>query len=374
MRSIVNLYFAKQVYVMLLIVTFVLIAIDGSFALVNELTYNSQGVGVAGTVEFILWSTPIRFLDYFPVAVLIAVLVTLGRLAANSEITVLMAMGVSKFSVLRRLLAPIVGIVISFYGVMELTIGYFYEKAEAIKPLPSLVVRDGSWHREKDMILHVDRFDKSEDINKLVIYSLQDGKFSQIIAAKSAHQVDSGWALEQAEVARFSETKVNRFQVEELVWPIKIDANLLARLSTNPEKISVFELYIAINYLTRQRIDTSALEQVFWRRVSAPLLTFMMAFLGAMMVFGNPRQSSTGARVFMGIVVGISLRLFQELVRPMVAIFDLAPWITAVLPMVLVALIMLVLFIKHQKDDWLVRYQQFRMRPFVMPRLAFWRK
>jgi lipopolysaccharide export system permease protein len=352
--KLVNRYLAKECYLMLLVVSIVLIAVDGTFTLINEMTYfNKSNLESSDVFAFVLWSTPIRFVEYFPIAVLIAVLVTLGRFSSSSELVVLQSLGLSKASILGKVMMPVVIAIIAFLGTMEISIAYFYEKAEAIKPIYLNDNAQGSWHRERNTIFFVDKFSDGEHINHLKSYKLKGNHITQIIDATSAHQAKGGWTLDNAKVVNLGEG-LTRFTVDELFWPVKIDASLLANLSANPEKVSVFELLIAINYLSRQRIDTLELEQVLWRRIAAPFLTLLMVFLAAGMIFGNSRQMSTSARVFLGIVIGISLRLVQELVKPAVMIFDLSPWVGAMIPIAIITLLIVFQWLWQNKNQWIV--------------------
>ena len=84
----------------------------------------------------------------------------------------------------------------------------------------------------------------------------------------------------------------------------------------------------------------------FWQRVLQPVLSLALIWLAITFIFGPLRQSSTGARIFIGLMLAISFNLIQSLIAPLASTINLPEFFAAAIPVALAASIALVLQFK----------------------------
>ncbi|PKN70602.1 MAG: LPS export ABC transporter permease LptF [Deltaproteobacteria bacterium HGW-Deltaproteobacteria-12] len=96
MRKIINRYIFKEIAFPFLIILFVLtfVLLMGKLLQIMDLMVN-KGINTFAIVKLIVFLLPSFLLFTIPIALLIAILIAMGRLSADNEITVLRASGVS---------------------------------------------------------------------------------------------------------------------------------------------------------------------------------------------------------------------------------------------------------------------------------------
>ncbi|MDZ7749806.1 MAG: LptF/LptG family permease [Halofilum sp. (in: g-proteobacteria)] len=101
MRLLLTRYVVRAVVLGALLVLAVLVGLDVVFALVGELDDVGRGdYGLATAAVYMALTVPGRLYEFFPAAVAIGGVLGLGTLAANSELTVMRAAGISTLRIM----------------------------------------------------------------------------------------------------------------------------------------------------------------------------------------------------------------------------------------------------------------------------------
>ncbi len=101
-------YVGKSVLMATLVVILVIVGLDAIFTLVDELDQLKGAYGFVEALEFMALRLPRRAYEYMPMACLIGCLAGLGGLAANSELTVMRAAGLSVTRIIWSVILTIV--------------------------------------------------------------------------------------------------------------------------------------------------------------------------------------------------------------------------------------------------------------------------
>jgi lipopolysaccharide export system permease protein len=121
MHKIISRYIFKEIAFPFIIILFVLtfVLLMGKMLQIMDLMVN-KGISIITIVKLILFLLPAFMLFTIPIALLIAILIAMGRLSADNEITVLKASGVS----LMQIYYPVaIASLITF--VITIFVGYF---------------------------------------------------------------------------------------------------------------------------------------------------------------------------------------------------------------------------------------------------------
>ena len=108
MLRTVDRYVAWTVTVTVVVVLVCFVTLTASFALVEEVREEEAAYGFRDAFAYVLHTLPRRVHELVPFVIFLGVLIGLGVLAGNSEVTVLRAAGMS----LRRLYAPVGAVVV----------------------------------------------------------------------------------------------------------------------------------------------------------------------------------------------------------------------------------------------------------------------
>lgn len=294
-------------------------------------------------VEYILLSLPRQAFELFPAAALIGTLMALGALAANNELTVLRAAGVSS--------AQIVGSVMKTGALLMLCVLVLGEtgaplaeqeaqarRAEALSGEMSVRAvgmegATGLWVRDQGDFIHIGGLLPGFNLRDVEVYDFgPERRLEAVIRAERGHYRDGEWVLENVQESRLDGEGVTRNDHVRRTWEAGIDPSLLRVVAVRAEHLSSIGLYRYIDYLERNDIDAARYRNAFWLKVTIPPATAVMVFLAIPFVFGSLREQSAGARVVLGVAVGILFYLVNQLFQHLGLVYGIPPALTAVLP------------------------------------------
>lgn len=195
--QIINKYLAREVYAAMLVVIVVLLAILISQQFVRFMQMAATGsFPGAGVKVLLLLQLPILLAVLLPASLFLGILLAYGRLYADSEMTVLIACGVSPSKLLKITFSfsAIIMIVVALLSLWINPQVYHYSDnimagavvrsiTDMAKPNSFIPLADGK------MIFYVDSTSKDKDKEKFSqIFVAQQLDASSLITAKSAYQ------------------------------------------------------------------------------------------------------------------------------------------------------------------------------------------
>ena len=87
-----------------------------------------------------------------------------------------------------------------------------------------------------------------------------------------------------------------------------------------------------IDYAQTQGLGDTDYQIAYWSKLLQPLSVFGLALLAVVFTVGALRQVGIGARILVGILVGLAFKYVQDLFAPMSAVYGLAPWLAVAIP------------------------------------------
>ena len=95
--------------------------------------------------------------------------------------------------------------------------------------------------------------------------------------------------------------------------------------------------YIA--YLKRNNLDARRYETELWYRIARTATIVVMPVLALAFVFGSLRTGGAGARLMIGVVIGLAYYLASEMLANSGQVFNFEPAVIAWLPSALLVLV-----------------------------------
>jgi lipopolysaccharide export system permease protein len=115
-----------------------------------------------------------------------------------------------------------------------------------------------------------------------------------------------------------------------------------------PERMSTVDLYQYTQHLQANSQSSQRFEIEFWRKVFYPLSCLVMVVLALPFAYLHFRSSSISGYVFMGVMIGISFFLLNNVFGYAGNLNNWKPWISAAIPGLLYSIASLAAF------SWLV--------------------
>lgn len=346
MNGILSLYLMRSIIASTALVLVVLLALAGLFEFIAQLDDMQNGYQTPQVIMFAALRLPNLAFQMLPVSTLIGSLLGLGGLAAGSEIIVMRSAGLS----VKRLagMVAVTGFVLLvFTGLLGEFIGppldYYARnmRVEARLAPGDERLGNAAWVKDGPVFLHLERVNSEFDFGSLYIFRFDDDNGLASIAKAENAGIDDNdrWRLENVRETQFSNDGVQVIASSVAIESFEVNSELLGSSLAKTSSLSARELLGYIDYLRRNSLDASRYETELWYRISRTTAVMIMPMLALAFVFGSLRSGGAGARLMIGIGIGLAYYLASEMLANSGQVFDLNPALVAWLPALLLLLV-----------------------------------
>ncbi|NIL93388.1 MAG: LPS export ABC transporter permease LptG [Woeseiaceae bacterium] len=349
MNGILTQYLMRTILASTALVLVVLLALAGLFEFIAELDDTRGDYQTPRVILYTLLRLPQLAFEMLPVAVLIGALLGLGSLAANSEIVVMRSAGLSirKLSGMVALTGLLLLAVTAMLGeLIAPPLDHFARnmRLEARFGQDDDRLGNATWVRDGPVILHLERVSSEFEFGSVYMFLLneENGLASIARAENSGIDKDDRWILENLRETRFDDNGVQVVQSSLAIENFNIDAETLGISLVKPQSLSGRGLLSYITYLNRNRLDARRYETELWYRIARTATVVIMPVLALAFVFGSLRTGGAGARLMIGVVIGLAYYLASEMLANSGQVFNFDPAVIAWLPSALLGVVTLV--------------------------------
>ena len=345
MTGILSQYMLRTILSSTALVLIVLLGLAGLFEFIAELDDTQGDYQTAQVVLYTFLRLPNLAFEMLPVAALIGSLLGLGAMAGNSEIIVMRSAGLSvkelagmvAFSggvllVVTALLGEFIGPPLDFFA-RNMRMEARYEQDDD---------RLGSeaWVKDGSTYLHLQKVSPEFEFGSLYLYKFDGDRLESIsVAENSGIDENDNWVLENLRETRFKQDGVQVLATSRAVESFEVNSDLLGSSLAKPLSLSARELLSYIEYLKRNDLDAIKYETEFWFRVARTFTVLIMPVLALAFVFGSLRSGGAGARLMIGVVIGLAYYLASETLANSGQVFGLNPVIVTWIPSMTLAVV-----------------------------------
>ncbi len=314
--------------------------------LFNLFTFSDQlkdlGKGHYGLTEifyYLALTSPSVFYELMPAAALLGSLFILGAMGNNRELIAMRAAGLSIMGIIRAVMLA-GGILVA----ISIAIGEFVapdaERAAQLVKVTAqneqvvMNVKYGLWLREGKKFINVRKVQDDGSLADISIYELDDQRHLRYSthADKAVFQGNQQWKLEQIRQSDVSLQQMTASSQSEQIWQSTVAPDLLEIVVVNSRDLSMYDLAMYIDFLKDNHQKSQEFELAFWGRVINPLVVFVMLLVSAPFVIGVKRGVNVGARMMIGVVIGMGFNIVDKIAGHLGLIYDLSPPFIAVAP------------------------------------------
>ena len=273
------------------------------------------GASLSAVVKVFVFGLPNVIMWTFPMSMLLATLLTFGRLSSSSEITAMKSCGIGFFriampAILLGFLVSIVAILFNEHVVPWANTAYrnvvYYEiqGKSGAKSQDHIIlkdIKDGQIQR----LLYARRYDA--DSQSLQSITLQEfdgaGKVSHVENAEYAEFTGKEWVMHNGMLYDISDGESEhtlRFNTQ--VLPINARPRQIVREQKDPEELTMKELKAQIRIMKTQYVDTSKLETELYQRITVPMASLIFALVGVPLGL-QPTRNSSSAGFAMSVII-----------------------------------------------------------------------
>lgn len=333
-------YIARNVLGATLLVLVVLVCLEGLFAFLTQLESVTDTYGSLDALIYTVLMMPKKLYEMIPVSSLVGCLMGLGSMAANSELVVMRAAGVSLWRILYAVIRPafvmiIAGLLLGEY-VAPITEQLAGTQRAIARSANGVYSGEGLWHREGDEYMYFNAVEPNGVLHGITRYHFDENKQLQesSVSKRAIYQGDH-WILEDVTLLkRINKNEFTTKHLPTMVWQAQLDTNLLSVVVMKPESLAITGLMAYTDYLKDQELDAGEYSLALWTKLLQPLSILSLVLVGISFVFGPLRSVSMGLRLFSGVITGVIFMIVQNLMGPMSLVFGFPPILSVLLPIV----------------------------------------
>lgn len=319
-------------------------ALTSLFTLTDELRDIGKGnYGLADVFTYVGLLAPQYCYELMPFAALLGSLFVMGEMGNNRELVAMRAAGISVMGIIKAVLMA--GFILLLISIL---IGEFIAPAARhdAKILRNeaqhehLVMRSlyGFWLRDGYKYFNIRQVEENGEIANVFVYELDDDHHLRRVSHidRATYQSDNKWLMRGIKQSEISLRQMRANEIAQKEWRSSIDPGLLEIAVVNPDNLSILDLMDYIKFLQGNNQKTQKFELALWKRIINPLITLVMLLVSAPFVIGIKKGVSVGARMLLGVLIGLSFNILDGVSGRVGLVYDLNPAIMAVLPSALV--------------------------------------
>ena len=281
------------------------------FELLDDVIRNS--ISLVSLADYLFFLIPQILIIGIPMSILMAVLVNLGILEKDSEITAAKASGWSLYRLAVPIIAASAFLSIGLFFMQDYILPYANNRQDNLrnyilnKPARTSRHLERKWILgEKERIYNYGYFDGSQNsFADLNVYEVDfdTSRLRRRIFAKHARVGDGIWTLENGWLRDYDSGQFERFEKKALNLPER--AGYFKREIFQPKessKLTYFELRQYIEYLRQSGYNAVELQVELYKKAAFPLSCLIMALVGIPFAFSAGRKGA-----FFGIGISIAI-------------------------------------------------------------------
>jgi len=333
-------YLAAEIVAATALVFAALVMLFAFFDLVEQIKDLGRGAYTLRRIlVYVLLLVPDHVYELFPIAALIGTLFALAQLVAGSEYTVIRTSGVS----MSRFAATLAVIGLAF-AALTFVFGEFVAppaerlaqrlRSQFITGLVAQEFRSGLWVKDERSFVNVGEVLPDSSLKGVKIYEFDDRHRLRSIslAAGGTYEGERRWLLTGITRTDFEDMRTTVRSIERAQWESVLDPNLLAVLMQKPEKMSAWRLYTYAQHLRENNQKALRYEIALWTKIMYPLVVLVMMILALPFAQFQSRQAGVGAKIFAGIMLGLTFHFLNRLCSHLALLNDWPPVAGALVP------------------------------------------
>jgi len=347
--NVINRYIVWEIVKGSLIALLLLVTLFDLFTFSDELDDLGKGTyGLKQVIYYVLLTSPVVFYEVMPASALLGCLFVLGAMGNNRELIAMRAAGISTTGIVKAALMAGAFLVAVAVLVGESIAPISERAAQMIKVTTqnqhiALEAKYGIWLREDNSFINVRSINSDGSLGDIMRYDMDAAHhLTQVAhAVRASYLGNKQWRLEQIKQSQVSTEQVTSNTLNDQTWQSSIAPDLLKIAVVKSDNLSIMDLAKYVQFLKHNHQKSQSFELALWGRIVNPLVTFVMILVSVPFVITINRGSNVGARMMIGVVIGMGFNILDRITNHLGLIYDWSAPIVAFLPSVAVFIIAL---------------------------------
>ena len=338
--NLLDRYIAGAVLKGVTSVVLVLLAVVTAVEFVGQLDdVGTAQYEMADALAYVALRMPRQILQMLPAAALLGALLSLGNLAVHHELVVMRASGVSRVRLVGSV--GIAGVVLMVLMALlgeslAPSLGSYARQLRSQAMLDSVDIANArsAWMKDGDLIFNFRRAEDGINFGGVFLFELDAaGSLRQVARAESAEiDAQERWILANYAATQFADTSISSSAERRSVQQYDLSLELLGLSEVRHDLLDTQGLKRYIEYLELNELDADRYVTAYWARIADVVSVVLMTVLALPFVLGGLRSAGAGARLLVGLLIGLGYYVTAQAFVNSGAVFDLDPLVVAWLP------------------------------------------
>ena len=251
------------------------------------------GASVSSVVKIFVYGLPNIIMWTFPMSMLLATLLTFGRLSSSSEITAMKSCGIS----FGRIAAPAIflGAIVTVCAILfnehvvpwantaYNNVVYFEIMGNTeLKSQDHIIVKEITGDKIQRLIYAREYKASNETLEGVTMQVFdEDGKVTHVENATYAEWLNDEWIMHDGMIYDISDDqRTHTMKFDRQILPIKASPRQIVREQKKTEELTMSELKAQIEIMKSQYANTAKLETELYQRITVPMASLIFALIG----------------------------------------------------------------------------------------------
>ena len=276
------------------------------------------GATLPMVIKVFVYSLPNIIIWTFPMSMLLAALMTYGKMSGSSEITAMKSCGISFY----RIAAPavVLGLIVSLFAIWfneevvprannayERTVNNEIKGNTAPASQEHIIIKEVNSSLIK-RIIYARRYDsETKRMEHITMQMFEEGKLKTVENAAYADWLGDSWLMHDGVIYEVQDDGVkahnSRFDTQKL--PVNMSPRKIMESQKKMEEMTRSELREQIKILGEQFVNTKKLEAELAQRYTVPMASLIFALVGVPLGMQPNRRSSSAGFAISVIIIFI---------------------------------------------------------------------
>ena len=300
------------------------------------------GASVYSVIKIFVYGLPAIIMWTFPMSMLLATLLTFGRLSSSSEITAMKSCGIS----FTRIAAPaiILGFIFSICAILfnehvvpwantayNNVVYYEIQGNTELKSQDHIIVKEIQNDVLQRLVYAREYRAGDETLQGVTMQEFdKEGKLTHVENASYAEWKNDVWIMHEGIIYDISDDEKTRtMRFEKQILPVKASPRQIVREQKKPEELTMKELKAQIAIMKTQFANTAKLETELYQRITVPMASLVFALIGVPLGLQPTRNTSSAGFAISVVIIFIYYSIMTlsnalargDIVDPMYAVW-----------------------------------------------------
>lgn len=251
------------------------------------------GASFSSVVKIFVYGLPSIIMWTFPMSMLLATLLTFGRLSSSSEITAMKSCGIS-FS---RIAMPavVLGVIVTVCAILfnehvvpwantayNNVVYYEIQGNTELKSQDHIIVKEITGGKMQRLIYAREYNARNEILEGVTMQVFnEEGKVTHVENATFAEWRNEQWIMHDGMIYDLADDqRTHTMKFDRQLLPVKASPRQIVREQKKTEELTMSELKAQIAIMKSQYANTAKLETELYQRITVPMASLIFALIG----------------------------------------------------------------------------------------------